>query len=93
MWAVVLVAAIAGVLWVFFRPVAAPLGPGNPPYPPVRVVDDGGVRFVDLRSLPFDGGLGALDLALEKVEGEDRTRDELKEGALLADVFEKYGVL
>lgn len=35
----------------------------------------------------------ALDLALEKIEGEDRTRDELKEGALLADVFKKYGVL
>jgi rRNA-processing protein FCF1 len=31
--------------------------------------------------------------ALEKVEGEDRTRDELKQGARLADVFKKYGVL
>lgn len=31
--------------------------------------------------------------ALEKVEGEDRTRDELKQGAPLADVFKKYGVL
>jgi regulator of RNase E activity RraA len=31
--------------------------------------------------------------ALEKVEGEDRTRDELRKGARLADVFEKYGVL
>jgi regulator of RNase E activity RraA len=31
--------------------------------------------------------------ALEKVEGEDRTRDELKQGARLADVFNKYGVL
>jgi 4-hydroxy-4-methyl-2-oxoglutarate aldolase len=35
----------------------------------------------------------AIRLALEKVEGEDRTRDELKAGALLADVFKKYGVL
>jgi regulator of RNase E activity RraA len=34
-----------------------------------------------------------LRLALAKVEGEDRTRDALKEGALLADVFAKYGVL
>ena len=34
-----------------------------------------------------------LDFALEKIEGEDRTRDELREGALLADVFKKYGVL
>jgi regulator of RNase E activity RraA len=31
--------------------------------------------------------------ALEKVEGEDRTRDELRAGARLADVFKKYGVL
>jgi 4-hydroxy-4-methyl-2-oxoglutarate aldolase len=31
--------------------------------------------------------------ALEKVEGEGRTRDELKQGARLADVFNKYGVL
>lgn len=34
-----------------------------------------------------------LELALAKVEGEDRTRDELKAGARLAEVFEKYGVL
>jgi regulator of RNase E activity RraA len=31
--------------------------------------------------------------ALDKVEGEGRTRDELKQGARLADVFKKYGVL
>jgi regulator of RNase E activity RraA len=31
--------------------------------------------------------------ALEKVAGEDRTRDELRQGARLADVFKKYGVL
>ena len=35
----------------------------------------------------------AVKNALEKVEGEDRTRDELKQGARLADVFKKYGVL
>ena len=34
-----------------------------------------------------------LKLALAKVEGEDRTRDDLKQGALLADVFAKYGIL
>jgi len=34
-----------------------------------------------------------LELALEKVEGEDRTREELQQGALLAEVFKKYGVL
>jgi 4-hydroxy-4-methyl-2-oxoglutarate aldolase len=35
----------------------------------------------------------ALKLALEKVEGEDRTRAELQEGARLADVYAKYGIL
>jgi regulator of RNase E activity RraA len=34
-----------------------------------------------------------LKLALEKVEGENRTRDELRQGARLADVFKKHGVL
>ena len=31
--------------------------------------------------------------ALEKVEGEDRTREELRAGASLAEVFKKHGVL
>jgi regulator of RNase E activity RraA len=35
----------------------------------------------------------ALKLALAKVEGEDRTREELQQGALLGEVFKKYGVL
>jgi regulator of RNase E activity RraA len=35
----------------------------------------------------------ALKLALDKVESEDRTRDELRQGALLGEVFKKYGVL
>jgi 4-hydroxy-4-methyl-2-oxoglutarate aldolase len=35
----------------------------------------------------------ALTQALEKVEGEDRTRVELEQGASLADVFAKYGIL
>jgi regulator of RNase E activity RraA len=34
-----------------------------------------------------------VKLALDKVEGEDRTREELQRGALLAEVFKKYGVL
>jgi 4-hydroxy-4-methyl-2-oxoglutarate aldolase len=34
-----------------------------------------------------------LELALAKVEGEDRTRDELRAGARLADVFARHGVL
>ncbi len=34
-----------------------------------------------------------LRLALAKVEGEDRTRDELRAGAKLADVFARHGIL
>jgi 4-hydroxy-4-methyl-2-oxoglutarate aldolase len=34
-----------------------------------------------------------LKLALEKVEGENRTRDELRQGARLAEVFKKHGIL
>jgi 4-hydroxy-4-methyl-2-oxoglutarate aldolase len=34
-----------------------------------------------------------LTLAFQKVEGEDRTRDELRAGARLAEVFEKHGIL
>jgi 4-hydroxy-4-methyl-2-oxoglutarate aldolase len=35
----------------------------------------------------------AVSKALEKVEGEDRSRDELKQGARLGEVFKKYGIL
>ena len=34
-----------------------------------------------------------LSRALEKVTGENKTREELLQGKLLADVYEKYGVL
>lgn len=34
-----------------------------------------------------------LERALQKVEGENKTREELKRGALLAEVYAKYGVL
>jgi regulator of RNase E activity RraA len=37
--------------------------------------------------------VSTVQKALEKVEGEERTRAELKQGARLADVFKKYGVL
>ncbi len=35
----------------------------------------------------------AIESALEKVESENRSRDELLQGALLKDVYDKYGVL
>jgi len=34
-----------------------------------------------------------IEKALEKVKGEDKTREELKKGAYLRDVYEKYHVL
>jgi 4-hydroxy-4-methyl-2-oxoglutarate aldolase len=43
--------------------------------------------------VPLPVARQTVQRALEKVEGEDRTRDELRKGARLADVFEKYGIL
>ena len=34
-----------------------------------------------------------LDLAFAKVQGENRTREELERGTRLADVFARHGVL
>ncbi len=34
-----------------------------------------------------------ISRALDKVQGEDRTREELRRGLLLRDVYDKYGVL
>jgi 4-hydroxy-4-methyl-2-oxoglutarate aldolase len=34
-----------------------------------------------------------IDAALEKVEGEDRTREALQRGEKLSDVFARYGIL
>ncbi len=34
-----------------------------------------------------------LERAWEKVSGENRTRDDLREGALLTEVFQRYGIL
>ena len=31
--------------------------------------------------------------AVDKVEGENKTREALRQGAYLRDVYEKYGVL
>jgi hypothetical protein len=34
-----------------------------------------------------------IELAVAKVTGENRTRDALRRGDLLADVFRRFGVL
>ncbi len=66
-------------------------------------VECGGVRVTpgDLVFADYDGIIvipkavedEALNRALEKVTGENRTREALLEGRLLADVYEQYGVL
>ena len=43
--------------------------------------------------IPSEIEEAVLEAALEKVKGENRTRDELARGLKLADVYEKYGVL
>lgn len=43
--------------------------------------------------IPKDVVAEVIKVALEKVEKEGKTRDELAQGAYLRDVFEKYGVL
>ena len=43
--------------------------------------------------VPQDLAAEALTLALDKVQAEDTTRDELAKGASLAEVFARHGVL
>jgi 4-hydroxy-4-methyl-2-oxoglutarate aldolase len=43
--------------------------------------------------IPKAAVLDVIGAALAKVAAEDRTRDELRNGAKLADVYAKYGVL
>jgi regulator of RNase E activity RraA len=43
--------------------------------------------------IPHDIAEEVIPAALKKVDGEDHTRRELLAGALLRDVYEKYGVL
>jgi len=43
--------------------------------------------------IPREAEDGVLSKALEKVTGENNTRQELLEGKLLADVYKKYGIL
>jgi regulator of RNase E activity RraA len=43
--------------------------------------------------IPQERATEVIDKAREKALGEDHTRDELRKGALLGDVFRKFGVL
>jgi len=59
-------------------------------------VRDGDIVFGDVDGVvvvPQERAAEVLAKAKEKVAGEGRTRDELREGRLLRDVFEKYRIL
>jgi len=60
------------------------------------VVKPGDVIFGDrdgIVVIPLQIFEKTVELALQKVESENKTRDELLEGKLLREVYEKYGVL
>jgi regulator of RNase E activity RraA len=59
-------------------------------------VRDGDFVFGDVDGvvvIPQERAAEVLARAREKVAGEDRTRDELRQGRLLREVFEKYRIL
>lgn len=43
--------------------------------------------------IPADAAQEAVAKAREKIEGENATREEIRAGVLLADVYDRYGVL
>lgn len=60
------------------------------------LVDPGEIVFGDIDGvvvIPREVETQVIETALEKVSGEDKTREELKTGAYLRDVFAKYHVL
>lgn len=59
-------------------------------------VHSGDIVFGDIDGvvvIPQDQADEVIERALAKIEGENHTRDELLQGRLLAQVYEKYGVL
>jgi regulator of RNase E activity RraA len=59
-------------------------------------VSDGDIVFGDVDGvvvIPQERAAEVLAKAKEKVAGEGRTRDELRQGRLLHEVFEKYRIL
>jgi regulator of RNase E activity RraA len=59
-------------------------------------VRSGDIVFGDVDGvvvIPRDRAHDVIELAVAKVTGENRTRDALRRGDLLADVFRRFGVL
>ena len=60
------------------------------------IVRPGDIVFGDIDGIvviPKDVEREVIERASEKVTGENRTRDELRQGDYLRDVYERYGVL
>jgi len=60
------------------------------------IVSPGDVVFGDFDGvivIPKDALQAVVERAVAKVEGENITREELRKGATLRDVFNKYGIL
>ena len=60
------------------------------------MVNEGDIVFADIDGvivIPRDIEQKAIELALEKASAEDSVREELLRGAMLGDVYKKYGVL
>lgn len=60
------------------------------------LVHEGDIVLADIDGvvvIPRAVESNAVDMAFEKVKAEDTVREELLQGALLGDVFKKYGVL
>lgn len=59
-------------------------------------VNSGDLVFGDVDGvvvIPKGIATQVIDAAMEKINGENATREEIQNGALLADVYRKYGVL
>ena len=59
-------------------------------------VNPGDIVFGDADGvvvIPQAVEIDVLEAAFAKVAGEDRTRDELRAGATLREVYDKYGIL
>ena len=59
-------------------------------------VNSGDLVFGDVDGvlvIPEEIAPQIIEAALVKIKGEDKTREELARGMLLAEVFEKHGVL
>ena len=60
------------------------------------LVNEGDIVLADIDGvivIPRDIEQKTIELALEKVSAEDTVREELLKGAMLGDVYKKYGVL